>query len=186
MSNGKTNEFAKVCGGAVLSYLYNQCLNNFPSRTVRQAYLRAYLARLGKNSGVQMGVKFLNGRKVSIGENAVVNWGCVFDGRKFPIQIGKNVSLGPEATVLTLGHDPRSKNFANKGGPVIIEDYCWVAYRAIILPGITLAEGTVVGAGSVLTRDTEPYGIYAGIPAVKCGERPRDLEYELHFNPWLI
>lgn len=186
MSSATAKVRAKLFAGALLSYLYNHWFTNVPSRTFRHAYLNAYLAGLGKNCGVQMGVKFLNGRKVSIGENAAVNWGCVFDGRRFPIQIGKNVSLGPEATILTLGHDPRSTDFSDKGGPVNVGDYCWIAYRATVLPGITLAEGTVLGAGSLLTRDTEPYGIYAGVPAVKCGERPRELHYQLNFKPWLI
>jgi acetyltransferase-like isoleucine patch superfamily enzyme len=186
MSRKKMVSKSKIYGGALLSYFYNHWLTNFPSRTLRKAYLKIYLAKLGKHSGVQMGVKFLNGRKVSIDNNVVINWGCHIDGRKFAVEIGKNVSLGPEATILTLGHDPLSADFSDQGGAVKIEDYCWVAYRATILPGVTLAEGTVLGAGSVLTRDTEPYGIYAGIPAKKVGERPRDLSYELNFNPWLI
>jgi maltose O-acetyltransferase len=186
MSGLSNKDRMKVCGGAILSYCYNQWLSNFPSRSIRKLYLKNYLAKLGENTGVQMGVRFLNGRKVSIGNNAVINWGCVFDGRKFPIEIGENVSLGPEATVLTLGHDPRSLEFADKGGPVIIEDHCWIAYRATVLPNVTLARGTVLGAGSVLTKDTDPYGIYAGVPAIKVGERPENLLYNLNFNPWLI
>jgi maltose O-acetyltransferase len=186
MSQNTSNNNLKVYGGALLSYFYNQWLGNFPSRTIRKVYLKGYLANLGKQTGIQMGVKFLNGRKVSVGNNVVINWGCVFDGRKFPILIGENVSLGPEATVLTLGHDPQSTEFSNKGGPVEIEDYCWIAYRATILPNVKLAKGSVLGAGSVLTRDTEPFGIYAGVPAVKVGERPRDLTYNLKYHPWLI
>ena len=94
--------------------------------------------------------------------------------------------MGPDATILTLGHDPQSDEFADKGGPVVIEDRCWIAYRSIILPGIRMAEGSVLGAGSVLTKDTEAFGIYAGVPAVKVGERLKDLSYALDFNPWLI
>lgn len=186
MSSTQSKDTFKVFGGAILAYFYNQWLSNFPSRSIRKLYLAGYLEKLGKRSGVQMGVRFLNGRKVSIGEHAVINWGCVFDGRKFPIQIGKNVSIGPDATILTLGHDPQSAQFANKGGAVVIEDRCWIAYRTVVLPGVTMAEGSVLGAGAVLTKDTEPYGIYGGTPAVKVGDRTRTLEYELNFDPWLI
>ena len=186
MSQSSTKDSLKVMGGSTLSYLYNHWLSNFPSRTIRKLYLKTYLTQLGSNSGVQMGVRFLNGRKVSIGNHGVINWGCTFDGRIYPITIGDNVSIGPDATILTLGHDPRSKYFENKGGPVVIEDRCWIAYRSTVLPDVTMAEGSVLGAGSVLTKDTEPFGIYAGIPATKVGERPKDLSYNLNFNPWLI
>lgn len=185
MSETASKDTLKVFGGTVLSYLYNHWLSNFPSRTIRGWYLKGYLQQLGKQSGIQMGVRFLNGRKVSIGDNVVINWGCVLDGRKHAIQIGNNVSIGPDATVLTLGHDPRSPDFEDEGGAVVIEDRCWIAYRATVLPAVTMAEGSVLGAGSVLTKNTEPFGIYAGVPAVKVGDRPSDLSYNLNFNPWL-
>lgn len=149
-----------------------------------------------------MGCRFLNGRKVFIGERNVINFGCLFDGRKFEIRTGRNVSIGPEATILTLGHDPRSATFADRGGDVEIGDRAWIGYRAIVLPGVTIGEGAVVGAGAVVTRDVEPYAIVAGNPAKKIGERGRTqglkdsrseiaatgegFEYELTYRPWFI
>jgi len=176
----------KAILGSLLSYSYNHWISNIPSRTIRGLFLKCYLKQLSSSSGVQMGVKFLNGRKISLGENSVINFGSLLDGRKFSIKIGQNVSIGPEATVLTLGHDPKSPTFENKGGDIVIEDYCWIAYRAVILPGVTIKEGSVIGAGAVVTRDTEPYGIYAGSPAVKVGERPNNMEYQLNYKPWLM
>jgi len=49
--------------------------------------------------------------------------------------------------------------------PVVMSDDVWIGHGAIVLSGVTLARGTVVGAGSVLTKDTMPYGVYAGNPA---------------------
>ncbi|MBL9156704.1 MAG: acyltransferase [Verrucomicrobiales bacterium] len=126
-----------------------------------------------------MGEKFRWGRKTS---STLV---AVFDGRHFPIHVGENVSIGPEATILTLGHDPRSPGFEDKGGPVKIGDHVWIGYRAIILPGIEIGEGAVVGAGAVVTKDVPPFTIVAGNPAVKIGDRPRDLTYTLDFRPFL-
>src|SRR5258706_5893845 len=100
-----------------------------------------------------MGCRFLNGRKIFLGERNVINWGCVLDGRKFKIRTGKDVSIGPEATILTLGHDPQSPEFADHGGDVIVGDHVWIAYRAVILPGVTLGEGAVVAASSVVSPD---------------------------------
>jgi len=62
----------------------------------------------------------------------------------------------------------------------------WIGYRAIILPGIIIGDGAVVGAGAVVTRDVAPYTIVAGSPAVKIGDRNRDLSYRLDFKPWLV
>ena len=163
---------------------------------------------LGVKTGVQMGCRFLNGRKVFLGERNVINFGCLFDGRKFQIRTGRNVSIGPEATILTLGHDPRSPSFEDRGGDVVIGDRVWIGYRAIILPGETIGEGAVVGSGAVVTKNVEPYAIVAGNPARKVGERAVEgretslmeyaphsigervespgLGYELEYRPWLL
>ena len=171
--------------GGLAAFLYNAWIGKIPSRTFRQGYLKAYLAGYGKGSSAQMGCRFLNGRKIFLGERTVINWGCVLDGRKFFIRTGKDVSIGPEATILTLGHDPQSPDFADLGGDVIIGDHVWIAYRAVILPGVTIGEGAVVAAGAVVTRDVEPFTIVAGVPAHKIGERNRNLNYRLEFNPLL-
>ena len=91
--------------------------------------------------------------------------------------------MGPEATILTLGHDPRSPQFTDKGGRVTIGSRAWIGYRALILPGIKIGEGAVVGAGAVVTHDVEPYTIVAGNPAKPIGVRPRDLHYTLDYRP---
>ena len=51
------------------------------------------------------------------------------------------------------------------GVGITIEDDVWIGAHATITDGVTLAEGTIVGAGAVVTRDTEPYSIVAGVPA---------------------
>lgn len=171
--------------GTILSYTYNACWGKFPSRRLRKLFLRFYLGHLGSETGIQMGCKFLNGRKIHLGERNVINFGCLLDGRKYEVRIGNDVSIGPEASILTLGHDPQSPYFADRGGDVVIGDHVWIAYRAIILPGIHIGEGAVVAAGAVVTADVVPYSIVAGSPARKIGERNRDLNYRLSFDPWL-
>jgi maltose O-acetyltransferase len=172
--------------GGLAAFFYHAWIGKIPSRMIRQGYLRLYLAGYGKGSSVQMGNRFLNGRKIFLGERNVINWGCVLDGRKFCIRIGNDVSIGPEAAILTLGHDPQSPDFADLGGDVMIGDHVWIAYRAVILPGVTIGEGAVVAAGAVVTRDVEPFAIVAGVPAKKIGERSRDLKYRLDFNPMFL
>lgn len=174
-----------MIAGALVAWVYNSIVGRIPSRTVRHLYLRAWLGQLGARSNVQMGCRFLNGRKVHLGSNAVVNFGTLLDGRRFRILVGANVSIGPEAAILTLGHDPQSPQFADRGGDVVIGDRAWIAYRAVILPGVTIGEGAVIGAGAVVSRDVEPYAIMAGNPARQIGTRNRAIGYELNFRPWL-
>jgi len=172
--------------GSLLSYFYNAFVGFIPSYTIRMAYLKLYLAETGDKAAVQMGCRFLNGRKVHIGPRNVINFGCLFDGRRYHIRTGADVSIGPEATILTLGHDPQSPDFADRGGDVIIKDKVWIGYRAIILPGVTIGEGAVIGAGAVVTEDVQPYDIVAGSPAKPIGKRNLPLKYELRHSPFLM
>lgn len=176
----------RVIVGGLTTFLYNAIVGKLPSRFLRRIYLRVYLAGLGKRSGVQMGCRFLNGRKVTLGNRNVINFGCLIDGRKYRVTTGDDVSIGPEATILTLGHDPQSKSFDDRGGDVLIGDRVWIGYRAIVMPGIRIGDGAVVAAGAVVTKDVEPFAIVAGVPARKIGARNQDLDYELDCQPWLV
>ena len=177
--------FRLIVGG-FLSYFYTSIVANIPIGALRTAYLSQYLAHYGIGTSVQMNCRFLNGRKIYLGDRNIINFGCLFDGRHYTIKTGHDVSIGPEAAILTLGHDPQSPDFANKGGDVVIGDRVWIAYRAIILPGVTIGEGAVVGAGAVVTKDVEPYTIVAGNPAKVINKRNPDLSYELDFQPFLL
>jgi len=185
MSANQTNHL-RLLGGGLAAFGYNGCFSHIPSRTLRKFYLQSWLGGFGAGSAVQLGCRFLNGRKIHFGQRNVINFGCVFDGRKFAIRTGDDVSIGPEAAILNLGHDPRSPEFADRGGDVIIGHHVWIGYRAIILPGVKIGDGAVVGAGAVVTRDVEPFVIVAGNPARKIGERNRDLKYSLDYDPFLL
>ncbi len=176
----------RVLIGGCVAFAYNSCVGRIPSRFLRLLFLRFWLAQVGTGTGIQLGVRFLNGHKVSLGNRNVINFGCLFDGRKYTIVTGNNVSIGPEATILTLGHDPQSPTFADRGGDVNIGNRVWIGYRALIMPGVTLGEGAVVAAGAVVTKNVEPFTIVAGIPARPIGIRNKDLTYQLNYHPWLL
>jgi len=175
----------KVLAGGLVAFSYNEFIGRLPMRGLRRLYLSAWLSDFGTDTNIQMSCRFLNGRKVHLGKRNVINFGCMFDGRKFHIRTGDDVSIGPEAAILTLGHDPQSADFADRGGDVNIGDRVWIAYRAIILPGVTIGEGAVVAAGAVVTEDVAPYAIVAGVPARSVGKRNAELRYELQFRPFL-
>lgn len=166
--------------GNLVSGVYNCGVGRLPFHGLRRLYLGAWLGTLGRGTQVFPGCTFLNGRKIHLGERNYINHRCLFDGRHHQIRTGNDVSIGPEAAILTLGHDPQSPSFADEGGDVSIGDRVWIAFRAIILPGVKIGEGAVVAAGAVVTRDVEPFAIVAGSPARKVGDRERELTY--HFG----
>lgn len=176
----------RVLVGSLIAWAYNDIVGRLPSRTLRHLVLRGWLGGVGRGANVQLRCRFLNGRKVNLGPRTVVNFGCLIDGRQYPVSLGADVSIGPEASVLTLGHDPQSPDFAVKGGPVTIGDRAWIGYRALIMPGVTIGEGAVVAAGAVVTKDVPPYTIVGGNPAREIGQRSRELDYRLDYRPWLL
>lgn len=53
------------------------------------------------------------------------------------------------------------------GAEIIVEDDVWIGHGAQIMPGVIVSRGCVIGAGAIVTKSTEPYGVYVGVPA-KC------------------
>jgi len=155
----------RVMAGSLVAWTYAAVVGRLPSRTIRHAYLRLWLGRFGTGTGVQLGCRFLNGRKIALGPRNVVNFGCLLDGRQYVIRTGSDVSIGPEAAVLTLGHDPQSADFALRGGDVHIGDRVWIGYDAVVLPGVTIGDGAIVAAGAVVTKDVPPRAFMVGVPA---------------------
>src|SRR5689334_2921339 len=106
-------------------------------------------------------------KQVSIGDGCFVNAGCWFEGAG-RIDIGCNVFLGPQVMIITSVHE------IDEGGQVArmpvasevrIGDRCWLGARAMIMPGVTVGEGTIIGAGAVVNKDCEPGAVYVGVPA---------------------
>lgn len=96
------------------------------------------------------------------------------------IEIGRYVNFSANVSVYTEQHDHRAADFSCNTGikkKVTIGDRVWIGPNAILLPGITIGEGAVVAAGSVVTHDVAPYTVVGGIPAKKINDRPRELTY---------
>lgn len=86
------------------------------------------------------------------------------------IEIGENVMISPRVSIYSENH-----NFSDTSLPMIqqgvsqsfvkIEDDCWIAANAVILAGVTIGKGSVVAAGSIVTKDVPSYSVVAGNPA---------------------
>jgi maltose O-acetyltransferase len=109
------------------------------------------------------------------------------------ITIGADVMMGPDVVILTTNHIfentdiPMDQQGIANELPVTIEDDVWIGTRVIILPGRHIGRGSIIGAGSVVTKDIPPFAIVGGNPAKVIRYRiPQDAALEgrdLSINP---
>lgn len=178
----------KAFSHALRLVLWNRLFSKIPFAFIRLFLIRQYVL-LGKDANVLTNVEILysgmSKAQIKIGENSVINSYCLLDGRHNSIKIGKNVDIGRETAIFTLGHDPHNDQHKVIGAPVQIDDFVWIAARVIILPGVKIGRGAVVAAGSVVSKDVSPMEIVAGNPARTISTRRSALEYDTKFFPYL-
>jgi maltose O-acetyltransferase len=134
-------------------------------------YRNFYKVKLPKSSIIYTGCRFFAPWGISLGNNSIIGDHCFLDGRH-GLKIGNNVNIGGDVMIFTREHDITSPTFEGKGAPVTIEDWAYVASRAMILPGVTIGEGAVVAAGAVVTKDVSAWTMVCGIPAEFKKNRP--------------
>lgn len=101
--------------------------------------------------------------KINIGHHVFINHSLTTVALG-GITIEDNVQIGPNVTLLTANHDIKQMNILNTK-PIHIKQGAWIGARAIILPGITIGEQAIVGAGSVVTKSVANFDVVAGNPA---------------------
>ena len=94
--------------------------------------------------------------------------GCYFQGINAKIYIGSGTKIAPNCGFITANHDINNLDKSAPGKDIVIGKNCWIGMNSIILPGITLGDHTIVGAGSIVTKSF-PDGncVIAGNPAKK-------------------
>lgn len=92
-----------------------------------------------------------------------------------PMRFGSHAILSQDALVCGATHDYEDPCFPLLAYAMDFGAYTWVCARASVAPGVSMGEGSVLGLGSVATRNLEPWGVYAGVPAVKVKERKRPI-----------
>lgn len=139
----------------------------YPDARIRKLYLEDMGVEFGENSFANIGfLKIPNTRS------------------KEKIVIGRNVSIAPNVTCVCEANANNGREInkyayvtgrAACRGNIYIEDEVWIGTGVVILPGITIGRCAVVGAGSVVTKNVDAYGVYAGVPARKIRDiRDRD------------
>lgn len=130
-------------------------------------YLLRKLIPVGKQCRIQRNVYVGDGNNISIGHNCRINDNVKLDN----VKIGNYVLIARRTQILGKMHRFDQTDIPmllQKGLPqkqTIIEDDVWIGLNVIIMPGLVIREGSIIAAGAVLTKDTEPYGVYGGVPA---------------------
>lgn len=148
-----------------LPYSYSKF--NFGQLYLRRWILKNLAKKVGKNVNLDKNVWIVNWNEIVIGDNS----GLGMDSRIGSVIIGDNVLMGPECVILTRNHNfsdlnkPINKQDYQGDQPVLIEDNVWIGQRVIILPGVKIGADSIIGAGSVVTKNVEKFSVYAGNPA---------------------
>ena len=148
----------------VLCRQYNDALPE--EDELRDEILHQLLRSVGKDCWIEPTLRCDYGCNITVGDTFYANYDCVFLDAA-PITIGNNVLVAPRVCFYTAGH-PIASSVRNTGlefaAPITVEDDVWIGGNVTVLPGVTIGRGTIVAAGSVVTKDLPSGVIAAGNP----------------------
>ena len=143
------------------------------SNSFRVALCKKIFKKSGNISVINRCVDFASGRDIEIGDESGIGEHVQIPNNTI---IGNYVMLGRYSFVLDRNHEyaditiPINKQGFKETKQLVIEDDCWIGAGAIILNGVTVGKGSIVGAGSVVTKNVDPYSVVVGNPAKKIKE----------------
>lgn len=136
------------------------------AKRFRAFFAKRIVKYRGKNVNIEHNAYFTP--ELSIGDNSGVGIDCEVYG---PVTIGADVMMAPDVVIYTSGHahDRIDITMIEQGSdetrPVTIGNDVWIGRRAMIMPGVKIGNGTIIGAGAVVTKDVPDYAIVGGVPA---------------------
>lgn len=134
---------------------------------VRNALLSSHLGAIGESCAIRAPIYVDYGVNIFVGDRVFINYGCVLlDVCR--IDIGAGSQIGPAVQIVTADHprDPAERAAGlEMGKPIRIGENVWIGAQAVILPGVSIGNGAIVGAGSIVTRDVAANATVVGNPA---------------------
>lgn len=174
--------FRRKARNRLSELIFNSFVTHIPSHTVRLGYLRLFGATIGKGSGIMRGAMILDIEFLTVGDCTTIGGRCTLDARA-GLWIGDNVTIASEVLILGGGHDFDHPNFLPVPIPTVIENYAWIASRAILLPSL-IGRGAVIAAGAVVIKDVGECEVVGGNPAKVITKRnPDALQYSASYRP---
>ena len=154
---------------AMLRYLLNMIAYRILSvlAFLRYHWWGLFFNKLGENVRIYGGITVMGAQCISIGDNCTINKYTFMTATKdAPLIIGNNVRISPNVILLTssLQYDEKGPRIHFAKG-VVIENNVWLGCGSTVLPGIHIGQNSVVGAGSVVTKDIPPDSVVGGVPA---------------------
>lgn len=144
-------------------------VGDFLPQFIRNIFFKLFLKGFGAGTTIDYKTYIRYPSHVRIGSHTMINRGCRFFASHYykdvEISIGNNVAVAPEVCFLAAGHDYTRKDLPDTAASIVVNDYVWIGARSIILQGVTIGEGAIIGAGSVVTKDVPPYTVAVGVPA---------------------
>lgn len=133
----------------------------------RQKLMKKMFAEIGENCYIESPFySNFGGKHIHFGKNIYCNFGCTFVDDTH-IYVGDYTMFGPNVTIATAGH-PILPELRQKGyqynAPVHIGKNCWIGAGVLIMPGITIGDNIVIGAGSIVTKDLPSNVVAVGNP----------------------
>jgi len=168
-----------IAASKLIPYAYDGLLSFFYKQSMKSCGSHVYLR---PSSSDIKGLKNL-----SVGHHVLIPRNSTIYCTEASLSIGNYVVFGPSPTIITGDHRTDvigefMYNVEEKSPesdlPVVIEDDVWMGARVIILKGVTIGRGSVIAAGSVVTKSFPPYSIIGGVPArlIKPRFTPEEIE----------
>ncbi len=162
-------------------------------KVFRESVIKCSLGSCGKNVHIAEKSDIKGNENIYIGDDVAIGPRSLLWTTGAKIFIKDKVIVGPGLSIITGNHRinvvgkymadiTTAEKEKNDDQDVIIEKDVWIGSNVTILKGVTIAEGCVIGGGAVVTKSTEPYGVYAGVPAKYCRSRFSEEEIIEHRN----
>jgi len=148
-------------------HMFHLFLNLMPG-FLRNMGFRLLLGSTGRHVFIDYGVYMKFPWLVSIGDRVSINRGVEFYSDYFGkhgIVIGSDVRIAPNVCFHAAGHNIASLDYSHSGGQITVGNEVWIGAGVIVLPGVTIGDRSVIGAGSVVTMDIPHDSVAAGAPA---------------------